>query len=58
MLKNVFSFFILFVLIYVSIDQFRSLKDYEKWSFIKTGLYSLICAIITVIILITIVLLF
>jgi len=58
MVKNLFTFFIFFALIYIGIGQFRSLNDYEKWSVTKTALYSLACAILAVLIIVALVLLF
>ena len=51
MTRMLFAFFIVFVLFYFGIETFRHMTGQEKLSLIKTTLYSLMCAVLTTIVL-------
>lgn len=58
MLKMIFVFLIVFALIYGGIELVRSLTKLEKWELTKTASYAIIIAVVTTLLLSTIVFLF
>lgn len=58
MIKIVLAFVLVFLATFFGIQTFRQLRKKEKWQVIKTLAYSAICAIISVVVLISIVILF
>lgn len=58
MIQMFLVFCIVFAIVFFGIQTFRQLRKKEKWLVIKTLTYSAICAIISVVVLISIVILF
>jgi hypothetical protein len=58
MIKMLISFISLFIIFYVGIELFRQMTKREKWSFVKLASYSIIIAVLTMIVLVSIVILF
>jgi hypothetical protein len=58
MLRVVFIFFFVFGLFYFGLDFFRKLTGREKWELIKLLSYSLACSLATILVLVSIVVLF
>ena len=58
MIRLYLSFLIVFGAFYFGINAFRATTGKEKWQYLKTLTYSLVCAILTVTVLTWIVILF
>lgn len=58
MIKGIYGFLILFFLFYFGIQFIRTLTGKEKWRLTKTFFYSILCAALSIAVLITIVILF
>ena len=58
MIKMWLAFFIVFALFYFGIAAFRATTGKEKWQLTKTLTYSLVCAILTLSVLVGIVIIF
>lgn len=58
MIRMWLTFFIVFGAFFFGIEAFRAMKGKEKWQLTKTLTYSLVCAILTLIVLIGMVILF
>ena len=58
MVKMIIAFLLLFVIFYTGIEIVRKLTGKEKWVLTKTLLYSILCAVLTISVLILIVVLF
>ena len=58
MIRIIFAFIVVFLIFFFGIKMFTQLSGKEKWVLTKLFAYSLICAIITTVFLISIVVLF
>lgn len=58
MIKMWLAFFIVFALFYFGIAAFRATTGKDKWQLTKTLTYSMVCAILTLSVLVGIVVLF
>jgi len=58
MAKMIIAFLIVFALVFAGITAFRSLSEKEKWALTKTVGYSIIVAVVTVLLLTVFVMLF
>lgn len=58
MIRMILIFAILFGGFYVGIPAFRNLTGKEKWDLTKTAVYSIICSLLAVLVMILIVILF
>lgn len=58
MVKAIFAFVVLFVLIFSGIELFRKMSGKEKWALTKTVTYSIVCAVLAILVLSLIVLFF
>jgi uncharacterized membrane protein YoaK (UPF0700 family) len=58
MIKMLVAFVSLFVIFFVCIDLFRKFTNKEKWAVIKTVSYSLVVALLVVLVLLALVILF
>lgn len=58
MIKAILAFLIVFGIMYVAIPSYRSLTGREKWDVVKLVSYSVLCAIISILVLSGIVILF
>ena len=58
MIRMLLVFVILFVLFWGGINVFRALSGWERWQLTKLALYSIVCAALSTLVLIAIVLLF
>lgn len=58
MIKVIFAFLIIFCLFFLGIRVFREMSGLEKWNVAKYAGYSMICAVFTIMILVSIVLIF
>ena len=58
MFKIILSFLLCFAIIFFGIKAFRSLTDKQRWSLTKIAGYSILCAALTIAVLVGIVVLF
>lgn len=58
MIRMWLAFFVVFALFYFGIAAFRATTGKEKWQLTKTLTYSLVCAILTLSVLVGIVIIF
>ncbi len=58
MIKVLLFFLLLFALFFLGINTVRELSGKEKWQLTKTLGYSIVCAVLTISVLISIVLIF
>ena len=58
MIRMALIFIVLFVLFWGGINVFRALSGRERWQLTKLALYSILCATLSTVVLIAIVLLF
>lgn len=58
MIKIIGAFLILFVIFFFGIKSFRDMNKKEKWDLTKLSFYSIICAIVSLVFMIVLVLLF
>ena len=58
MIKVLIFFLLLFALFFLGINTVRKLSGKEKWQLTKTLGYSIVCAVLTISVLISIVLIF
>jgi hypothetical protein len=58
MAKIILSFIVLFVIFYFGITALRAMSGKEKWALTKIVIYSIICTVLTTLVLTAFVLLF
>jgi hypothetical protein len=58
MLRVIVLFFVLFTVFYVGIPAFRALTGREKWELTKNVVYSTICSVLAIVVMLLIVVTF
>jgi hypothetical protein len=58
MIRMLFVFGLLFAGFWIGIPAFRTLSGKEKWDLTKTAIYAILCAVLTTLVLIGLVILF